>query len=221
MNLSVKANDLNRQVKPLLRGWLHTGALPFVFLGCLGLVVVAPTLAGRVASAVFLLTSLMLFGCSALYHRLTWGAKGEGVMRRIDHSNIALIIAGTYTPLAVLLLSTRTATILLWIVWLGAITAIALRVLWLKAPRWSYVPIYLALGWVAIGFLGQFWREGGAAVVWLLLIGGVAYTAGAIVYGLKKPILSKRFFGFHELFHALTLVGYWCTYAAVWVAVSR
>ena len=142
-------------------------------------------------------------------------------LRRLDHSNIALIIAGTYTPLAVELLSRRTATILLSIVWSGAVAVILVRTLWLNAPRSSYVPIYIALGWIALGFLPEFWSAGGPAIVWLILAGGLAYTGGAVVYGLKRPNPWPRHFGFHEIFHAFTVVGFSCHFAAVTVAALR
>ncbi|MDR2113856.1 MAG: hemolysin III family protein, partial [Bifidobacteriaceae bacterium] len=141
-----------------------------------------------------------------------------GVLRRLDHSNIALIIAGTYTPLAVLLLPRRAATLLLVLIWSGALAVILVRVFWLNAPRWSYVPIYIAVGWVSLGFMTQFWRSGGPAVVGLLLGGGVAYTVGAVFYGLKKPNPWPEVFGFHEIFHVCTVLGFSCHFAVVAIA---
>jgi len=140
------------------------------------------------------------------------------VLRRLDHTNIFLIIAGTYTPLAVVLLPEATARTLLLIVWSGALVGLLMRIFWLGAPRWLYVPIYLALGWVAVAYLGPLWTAGGAAVVWLILAGGLAYTAGAIIYGLKRPNPSPVWFGFHEIFHVLTVVGYTCHLVAVFLA---
>nr|WP_167405833.1 hemolysin III family protein [Sphaerisporangium cinnabarinum] len=206
-------------VKPRLRGWIHAGTFPLALVASIVLVVVAPPVAGKVATAVFGLSACLLFGTSAVYHRGTWSPRVAGVLRRADHSNIFLIIAGTYTPLAVLLLPQRTATILLAIVWSGALLGLLARILWLDAPRWVYVPIYVALGWVAVGYMPQFWTTtNGPAIVWLVAVGGLAYTLGAVVYGIKKPNPSPRWFGFHEIFHVLTVVGYGCHYAAILLA---
>lgn len=205
-------------IKPRLRGWIHAGVAPLVLVASIVLVVLSPTPAAKWSTAVFGLTAVMLFGTSAVYHRGRWSPRVQGVLRRLDHTNIFLIIAGTYTPLAVLLLPESTARILLIIVWSGALLGLLARVLWLNAPRWVYVPVYVALGWVAVAFLPQFWRSGGPAIVWLVAAGGLAYTAGAVVYGLKRPNPSPRWFGFHEVFHTLTVVGYTCHYVAVSIA---
>ncbi|WP_136518766.1 PAQR family membrane homeostasis protein TrhA [Cellulomonas telluris] len=206
------------QVKPRLRGWIHAGVAPLVLVASAVLVVVSPTTAARWSTAVFGVSAVLLFGTSAVYHRGRWSPRVAGVLRRLDHTNIFLIIAGTYTPLAVLLLPASTARVLLTVVWVGALLGLLARVFWLNAPRWLYVPIYVALGWVAVGFLPQFWQSGGPTIVWLVAGGGLAYTLGAVVYGLKRPNPSPRWFGFHEIFHALTVVGYGCHYAAVWIA---
>lgn len=204
--------------KPRLRGWIHAGTFPLALAASIVLVVVAPPVAGKVACAVFGLTACLLFGTSAVYHRGTWSPRTAAVLRRLDHTNIFLIIAGTYTPLAVFLLPEATARTLLIIVWSGALVGLLARVLWLGAPRWVYVPVYVALGWVAVAYMGQFWASGGPAVVWLVVAGGVAYTAGAVVYGLKKPNPSPRWFGFHEIFHVLTVIGYGCHTTAIMIA---
>lgn len=208
-------------LKPRLRGWIHAGVAPFVLVASVVLVAVSPTPAARWSTAVFGVSAVLLFGTSAVYHRGTWSPRVAGVLRRLDHTNIFLIIAGTYTPLAVLLLPAGTARTLLVVVWSGALVGLLARVFWLGAPRWVYVPIYLALGWVAVGYFPQFWRTGGPAIVWLIAVGGLAYTVGAVVYGLKRPNPSPRWFGFHEIFHALTVVGYGCHFVAVAIAVSR
>lgn len=208
-------------VKPRLRGWIHAGVAPLVLVASVVLVVLSPTTAARWSTAVFGLSAVLLFGTSAVYHRGTWSPRVAGVLRRLDHTNIFLIIAGTYTPLAVLLLPASTARTLLVVVWAGALVGLLARIFWLGAPRWVYVPIYVALGWVAVGFLPQFWRTGGPEIVWLVAAGGLAYTLGAVVYGLKRPNPSPRWFGFHEIFHALTVVGYTCHYVAVSIAAYR
>lgn len=207
-------------VKPRLRGWIHAGMFPIAMVAGIVLVVLSPSGAVSIANGVFAVTAVLLFGTSAVYHRGTWSPVVTGVLRRMDHANIFLIIAGTYTPLAVLLLTKSSATVLLWLVWAGALLGLLARVLWLGAPRWFYVPVYLALGWVAVAFLPQFWRSGGPGVVWMIMIGGLAYTVGAVVYGLKRPNPSPRWFGFHEIFHSLTVVGFGCHFVAVAMATA-
>lgn len=206
------------RLKPRLRGWIHAVTAPLALVAAVVLVVLAPPVAEKVAAAVFGLTAVLLFGTSAVYHRGTWSPRVAAALRRLDHSNIFLIIAGTYTPLAVTLLDPRTATTLLAIVWGGAVAGLLARVLWMDAPRWVYVPVYVALGWVAVAYMGQFAASGGIAVVWLVAGGGLAYTVGAVVYGTKRPDPSPRWFGFHEIFHALTVVGFGCHTAAIFIA---
>lgn len=209
------------QVKPRLRGWIHAGVAPLVLAAAIVLVALSPTAGARWSNIVFGVSAVLLFGTSAVYHRGHWSPRTAAVLRRLDHTNIFLIIAGTYTPLAVLLLDARTARTLLLVVWIGALIGVLGRVLWLGAPRWVYVPIYLALGWVAVGFIPSFGRTGGAAVAWLVIAGGIAYTVGAIVYGTKRPNPSPRWFGFHEVFHALTVLAFASHYAAVSIATYR
>lgn len=205
--------------KPLLRGWLHLGAAPIALVAGMVLTVFAPTLAGRVSSAIFTLTAVMLFGTSAVYHRGNWSPTTRAVLRRMDHANIFLIIAGTYTPLCVVLLDRDTAVVALSIVWIGAVLGLLSRILFLNAPRWVYVPMYIALGWVAVGYIGELYDAGGAAVVALIGAGGICYTVGAVFYGFKWPGPSARYFGFHEIFHSLTVAGFLCHYAAVALAI--
>lgn len=205
-------------VKPRLRGWIHAGMAPLVLAAGIVLVALSPTSTTRVANVVFWLSALMLFGTSAVYHRGRWSPRVAGVLRRLDHTNIFLIIAGTYTPLSVILLDAPTERTLLIIVWSGALVGLLMRVFWLNAPRWLYTPIYVALGWVAVWFLPDFADAGGPAIVWLVIAGGIAYTLGALVYGLKRPNPSPQWFGFHEIFHTLTVVGYTCHYIAVSIA---
>lgn len=219
-SLSQHAAAAAAGVKPRLRGWLHAGMFPLAVVGSIVLVALAPTSSARVANTVFGLTAAMLFGTSAVYHLGTWSPRVTGVLRRLDHSNIFLIIAGTYTPLAVLLLPAHTATVLLWTVWIGAVVGLLARVLWLGAPRWLYTPLYVILGMAALGYLPQFARAdaGGPVIVWLIAGCGVAYVIGAVVYATKWPNPSPRWFGFHEVFHSLTVIGYTCTLVAVTIA---
>ncbi|UVY85719.1 hemolysin III family protein [Brachybacterium sp. NBEC-018] len=205
--------------KPRLRGISHLAAFPAALIAGLVIVALGDSLANRLAMVVFVTTASLLFGVSATYHRGTWSPQHAIILRRFDHANIFLIIAGTYTPLAVALLEPRSAAILLTIAWAGALIGVAFRVFWTHAPRWLYVPAYVALGWIAIFYMPQFLAGGGWAVVWLLVAGGLAYTAGAVVYGLKRPNPSPAWFGFHEIFHAATLAGFACHFVAVAIAV--
>lgn len=218
--VSAAVTTVTAAVKPRLRGWVHAVTFPVVLVASIVLVIAAPPVAGKVACAIFGLTACLLFGTSAVYHLGTWSPRVTAILRRADHSNIFLIIAGTYTAFAVLILPKDTATILLWIVWPGAIVGLLTRVLWLGAPRWLYVPIYLALGWVAVGYMPLFYRYGSATIMWLIAAGGLAYTVGAAVYALKKPNPSPRWFGFHEVFHVLTVIAFACHFAAVWMAAT-
>ncbi|HEU4912259.1 MAG TPA: hemolysin III family protein [Actinomycetes bacterium] len=205
-------------VKPHLRGWLHAGTFPVALAAGIVLVVLADGTRETVATGVYALSAALLFGISALYHRGSWSPSTERHLKRLDHSNIFLIIAGTYTPFSVILLDGRGGTVLLWIVWAAALGGIAFRVFWVGAPRWLYTPVYIALGWVAVFYLGDILATGGVAVVTLLAVGGVLYSAGGVVYALKRPNPSPRWFGFHEVFHALTLGAYVVHYIAVSIA---
>lgn len=217
-SVSTAVETVERKIKPRLRGWIHAGTFPLALAASIVLIVLAPTVPGKISASVFGLSACLLFGVSAVYHRGNWSPRTDAVLRRLDHTNIFLIIAGTYTPLAVLLLPRDQGTVLLWLVWSGALLGLLARVFWLNAPRWVYVPVYLALGWVAVAYMGQFWATGGPAVVWLILAGGLAYTVGAIVYGTKKPDPSPAWFGFHEIFHVLTVVGFACHLVAIYLA---
>ena len=206
-------------IKPRLRGWIHLGTFPLAVAAGIVLVALSPAGTPRLASAVFAVTASLLFGTSALYHRGSWSPRWTGVLKRLDHSNIFLIIAGTYTPLAVALLPESRGRSLLWIVWVGAIVGVLFRVLWVGAPRWLYTPVYIALGWVAVFYLPDFIKQGGPAVLTLIAVGGALYTAGAVVYATKRPNPSPRWFGFHELFHVLTVAAFVAHYVAVSMAV--
>jgi len=218
------ADDVDAMVqglKPHLRGWLHAGTFPLAVVAGLVLVALSDGTRETLANAVYAASAALLFGISALYHRGTWSPAAEKRLKRLDHSNIFLIIAGTYTPFSVILLDGRGGTTLLWIVWAAALGGIAFRVLWVGAPRWLYTPVYIALGWVAVFYLGDIMSTGGAAVVSLLAVGGVLYSAGGVVYALKRPNPSPRWFGFHEVFHAMTLGAYVVHYIAVSIATYR
>ena len=205
-------------VKPHLRGWLHAGMVPLSLAAGIVLIALAPTTTARIAATVFSITAWLLFGTSAVYHRGNWSPTVAGVLKRMDHSNIFLIIAGTYTPFALLLPRSQAIQMLL-IVWIGAVAGVLFRVFWVGAPRWLYTPIYVALGWVAVFYMGPLLQFGGAALVILIAIGGLLYTAGALVYGIKRPNPSPRWFGFHEIFHALTVAAFTVHYIAASMSV--
>jgi hemolysin III len=209
--------DAVAAVRPKRRGWLHAGTLPVALAAGVGLVVLAPSTQARVTSGIFALTAALLFGVSALYHRGRWSPRASAVLRRFDHANIFLIIAGTYTPFTILLLDRADAQVLLTLVWVGALAGVAFRVLWVGAPRWLYVPVYIALGWAAAFWLPQFASRAGIAVLVLITAGGLLYSAGAMVYALKRPNPSPRWFGFHEIFHTCTVAGFAAHNVGVWL----
>jgi hemolysin III len=206
-------------MKPSWRGWQHAAMFPVALITGLALVATAPTSAGRVSSAIFATTALLLFGVSALLHRGSWSTRFEATLRRLDHANIYLIIAGTYTPFAVLALPPSDGRLLLTIVWTGALAGAAFRIFWTGAPRWLSTTLYVVVGWIVIFFLPELINGAGVVAVVLIALGGVLYTAGAVVYGMKRPNPRPGTFGFHEVFHALTIAAFVTHYIAVWIVV--
>lgn len=203
---------------PRLRGRLHLVTAPIALIGGLVLVLLAQSPSARIAVAVFMVTSAVLFSTSATYHIGRWMPKTKAMLRRADHSNIFLIIAGTYTPLSLLLLPADDARMLLTVVWTGAIAGVLIRNFWLTAPRWIYVPIYVALGWAAVFYVPEF-AASGALILGLIVTGGVLYTVGAAIYALKWPQISEKWFGFHEMFHSFTIAAFAAHFGAVTLAV--
>ena len=210
-----------KPVKPRLRGWIHAITAPLALAACIVLTVLAGGAALKWASAVYLACSLLLFANSGLYHLGNghFPRAVSGALQRIDHANIYLLIAGTYTPLSVALLDSATERLVLGIVWGGAAAGIAMSLVWPGAPRWLRTALYIVLGWVAVWFLPSFWRSGGPAIVWLLVAGGLTYTVGAIVYARKRPDPLPRWFGFHEVFHTCTVAAWACHAVACYIAV--
>lgn len=202
------------EVKPSWRGWLHAGIFPISIIAGIVLVTLAQGAAAKWSSTVFVLTSMLLFGNSALYHRFSWRPRAKLLLKRIDHANIFLLIAGTYTPLAVLALPPEQGTLLLVLVWGGALLGIGFRVFWIGAPRWLYVPLYLALGWGAVAYLGEIANSNVATMV-LIATGGLFYTVGAIMYAMKRPNPWPGRFGFHELFHLCTVLAFLCHWSGI------
>lgn len=207
--------ELLAAATPRLRGWIHATAAPLSIAAGITLVALAGNPRARIACAVFAVSAALLFGVSAFYHRFRWSPPARSLFRRLDHANIFLIIAGTYTPFTVLLLDGSRQRILLWVIWAGALAGVAFRVFWIGAPRWLYTPVYIALGWTAVFFLPGFLAAGGIAVLVLILVGGGLYSAGGVIYALRRPNPSPRWFGFHEIFHACTVAAYVVHYVAV------
>ena len=205
--------------RPLLRGVLHQGAF-FVAVG-VGIVTVAFAQGVRasVAAAIFAASVVTMLGVSALYHRVTWSPRTRPWMRRLDHAGIYLLIAGTYTPVGLLTVHGVLRNVVLAIVWGGAAAAIALKFIWVHAPKWLSAATALAVGWAGVAAMPQVVQHAGWAAFALLAAGGVAYSVGAVVYALRRPDPIPSVFGYHELFHALTLVAVSCQYVAIafWV----
>lgn len=202
--------------KPTWRGWIHAGTFPVAIALGVILIVFADGAAAKISSAVFVASSLLLFGVSALYHRFTWSERARVLLKRMDHSNIFLLIAGSYTPLAVLCLPPEKATLLLWLVWIGAGLGIGFRIFWIRAPRWLYVPLYILLGWAAMMFVVDFFQANWITMT-LIIVGGLFYTGGAVIYGLKKPNPFPGRFGFHEIFHTFTLFAFLCHWTGIFI----
>jgi hemolysin III len=209
--------DVLAVVKPRLRGWLHAGMAPLALAAGIVLISLAATPAGAVGGAVFLTASVLLFGTSGVYHRGTWGTRSQAILRRMDHSNIYVFIAATYTPLALILLDGASRMILLVLIWSAAVGGLLFRLLWLSAPRWLYTVLYIVMGWTALGWLGAFYHAAELTVLILILAGGICYTLGAIVYARKRPDPSPAWFGYHEIFHVGTIAGFVCHYAAIFM----
>ena len=167
--------------KPKLRGIVHLVMSPLSLVAGLTLITLANELRGRITLGIFTLTAVTLFTCSALYHRVAWTDKNKAIWRRIDHSNISILIAGTYTPFAVYLLQPSQTKTLLIVAWGGAILISLLRIFWLSAPRWLYVAGYISLGWAAVFYMPEFLKSGGIAIFILILAGGFLYSAGGVI----------------------------------------
>ena len=224
-HLADSVQETVAEVKPKLRGWLHLATAPLTLAAGIVLIALSPDATTRIGSALFVGTGVLLFTVSAIYHRGTWSPRTWAFLRRFDHSNIFLLIAGSYTPFSLLLLEGTQRTVLLATVWTGAILGVLFRVFWTGAPRWLYVPIYVALGWAAVFFLPAFARGAenlgvgiGVAVLVLVIVGGGLYTLGGIVYGFKRPNPWPQWFGFHEVFHTFTILAFVTHYVGVSLA---
>ena len=210
-----KVSELGAVLKPRLRGVLHQAAFAVSLVTGTVLVCLADAGRERVAATVYAVSVALLFGTSAAYHRGSWKGRSQEVMKRLDHSMIFILIAGTYTPFALLLLEGAARWTVFGLVWGGAAAGVVLRNAVRRPARWLFVALYMLLGWVALGVLPQLHDRGGLTVVVLLLVGGLFYSMGALVYALRRPDPSPRWFGFHEVFHAFTLLAFAAHYIAV------
>jgi hemolysin III len=201
--------------RPLLRGVLHQGAF-FVALVVGTLVIVGADGGRRTAAAsIFAGTVALMLGASSLYHRITWSPRLRPWMRRVDHSGVYLLIAGTYTAVGLVALTGALQHVVLALVWTGVALAIVIKFAWAQAPQWLTVAIGLALGWISVVAFPQIVEHTGIAATTLLAAGGLAYTLGALIYAFRRPDPAPALFGYHELFHAFTLVAVACQYVAI------
>jgi hemolysin III len=207
-------------IKPRLRGVSHQWAFFVSVATGVALVLAAPSGRATAAAAIYAVSVAGLFGASALYHRINWSTAGaRRWMRRLDHSMIFLLIAGTYTPFAVLALDGPLATAILVVVWTAALGGIVLKLVWIDAPKWLIALIYVAIGWVALAAFPQLLEKLGVTATAMVAAGGLLYTAGAIVYARRRPDPVPTVFGYHEIFHALVILAAALQYAVVafWV----
>jgi hemolysin III len=202
-------------LKPRLRGVIHQWSFFVALAAGAALVAWAPAGRATAASAVYAVALAGLLGTSALYHRITWQPRARAWLRRLDHSMIFVLIAGTYTPFALLVLHGTLAHVVLAVVWGGALLGIVLELVWIDAPKWLIAAVYLALGWVGVVTIPQVASRAGAGAVSLLVIGGLLYTVGAVIYALRRPDPSPKVFGYHEIFHLLVIAAAATHYAAV------
>ena len=193
--------------KPALRGHFHQ-AMFFVVLGAgVPLVYNSQGLSTRVSVSVYVVCALLTFGISALYHRITWSAEARAIWRKLDHAGIYLMIAGTFTPVAMLGLSAASARDCLMTIWVIALAGIIQSIFFVNIPKIFSALIYLVAGYLIVPYMGELQQTLGSGNVWLLVAGGVTYTLGALCYALKRPVLDPRYFGYHEVFHVLVNAG--------------
>ena len=212
--------DVHGRPKPAMRGWIHAVATPLSLAAGIVLICLARGAGLKGACAVFMTASLILFGNSACYHLGDWSPKVTDVLRRIDHVNIFLLIAGTYTPVS-FALEPFWRDFIIGSMWACTAVAIVIHVIWINAPRWLYTMVYIVFGVYGLAFMTLFWTSpyAGPAVVVLLIAGGVCYIAGAVCYALRRPDPWPRVFGFHEIFHCGTVAGYACHMVAIYMVI--
>ncbi len=191
----------------MLRGWLHLGSFVVALVAGPLLVAHARTAGQRAALTVYVVSLIALFGVSAAFHRIRWSPAGRRRMRRADHATIFLAIAGTYTAVAGLTLHGWAQILVLCLVWFGGAIGITVRQVWLDAPKWAIAVPYVVAGWSALAIIPQLLHGLGGVGFGLVLAGGACYTTGAVCYALKRPNPVPGVFGYHEVFHALTVAG--------------
>lgn len=216
-----RLHEVAELIKPRLRGVLHEAAFAVSLITGTALIILADGALATVAASIYAASVALLFGTSAAYHRGSWSPRARSVMERLDHSMIFVLIAGSYTPFCLVVLTGSARWVVFGIVWGGAIVGVVSRSVCTRRPRWLSTGLYLALGWVAVVVMPALLREGGVVVLVMLLAGGLAYSAGGVVYARQKPNPSPRWFGFHEVFHALTLLAFACHYVAISFALYR
>lgn len=206
--LAEHTRELLHEVKPRLRGWLHAAWAPLTLVAGVLLLAWSPSPAARWAVAAFVGSAVVLFSVSALYHRRAWSERARTRLRRFDHANIFIHIAGTYTAFSVLLLEPARTGTLLALVWLATVLGVVFRVWWVDAPRWLHTPAYVVVPAAALLFSGGFADHIGSPALTLMIVGGVLYAIGALVYGVQRPNPIPTWFGFHEVFHAFTVLAF-------------
>jgi len=210
------ASELQEIVKPRLRGWIHEGAFPVSILAGAILVLAASGGRERLALGIYAVSLSALLGTSALYHRVNWKRPTtRRWMRRLDHSMIFLLIAGTLTPFALLVLDGTLATAVLIAVWVGAAAGIVVELIWTDSPKWVHVSVYIVVGWIGVFAFPAIVANAGIGAGALIAAGGLLYTAGAVIYALQRPNPRPAVFGYHEIFHVLVVVAAAAHFAAI------
>ena len=222
---AAKVADKMAEVRPRLRGWIHSGMIPLLSAAFAVLIAKSPTPIAVIGSSIYAASALLLFGISGIYHRYAWNPPTMLFFRRFDHANIYIFIAGTYTPFTFLFLHGGARWTLFGVVWGCALAGTIFKMFMPNAPRWLSTPLYVLMGWVIVAFLPQMSDATKIYPTWvvvsamiLIAAGGLLYTIGAVVYALKKPNPIPEWFGFHEVFHAFTAVAFVCQYIAVSMA---
>ncbi len=216
--------DAVAEVKPRLRGWLHLASAPLALAAGIVLIALSPSAPTRIGSSVYAASALLLFTVSAIYHRGHWSPRVHGYLRRFDHANIFLLIAGTYTPFTIVFLQGSQRAVLLTVIWSVAVLGVLFKVFWIGASKWIYMPIYIGMGWTGVFYIPSF-VEGsdrvgvGIAAAVLVAVGGALYTVGGVVYSIKRPDPWPQWFGFHEIFHTFTILAFVTHYVGISMAV--